>query len=203
MFITRSHDRPAGPRRAFLASRETAGPGRRGRLRRRISYGLLLALLASCLAAAVAPGVASAAARAGHTIANARTLTIGKKTSGGGGPIDYWKVAQTGGDQLQFLAKTPNPGCCGTGFYRFELYRPGTTDGNFPQRAPVMGTATSQGSTSSVLVLQAPYNGTFILAVCQNVSVNGDCRSVDSGGGSNPMAPYTFTDTLVKGGIRS
>src|SRR5215472_17893212 len=100
MFVTRSHDRSAGPRRAFLAPRETAGPGRRGRLRRRVSYGLFLALLASCLATAVTPGVASAAARAGHTIAGAGTLTMGKKASGGGGPIDFWKVPLFGGDRV-------------------------------------------------------------------------------------------------------
>ena len=55
------------------------------------------------------------------------------------------------------------------------------------------------GSTKSVLTLQAPYNATFILAVCENVS--GDCRGVDSGSGQNPMQPYTFKDTLVGGGI--
>jgi hypothetical protein len=171
--------------------------GKRMFVTRRIIYGLFAALLASYLAAAVAPGVASAAARAGHTIASAGTLALGKKASGGGGPIDYWKVHLFGGDQVQVLAKTPNPGGCCISSYRFELYRPGTSDANFPQRAPVFTTATPSGSTSSVLQLQAPYNGTYILAVCQNV--NGDCRSVDSGGGYNPMSPYTFTPTLVKG----
>ena len=80
---------------------------------------------------------------------------------------------------------------------------PGTTDTTFPQKAPVASAATPGSSTQSTLFLKAPTTGTFIFAVCENVSVNGDCRSVDSGGGSNPMAPYTFTDTLVKGGGRS
>ena len=61
--------------------------------------------------------------------------------------------------------------------------------------------ATPGGATQSTLFLTAPSTGTFILAVCQNVS--GDCRDVDSGGGSYPMAPYTFTPTLVAAGARS
>ena len=50
-------------------------------------------------------------------------------------------------------------------------------------------------------MLQAPYNATFVLAVCQNIG--GDCRGTDSGGGANPMSPYTFTPTLVGGGIKA
>jgi hypothetical protein len=103
--------------------------------------------------------------------------------------------------QVQILAKTPNPGPGPYGSYRFELYHPGTTDNTFPQAPPVMGVGTPGSSTSAVIVLQAPYNGTFLLAVCQNVS--GDCRSVDSGGGTYPMGAYTFTPTLVAAGIRS
>jgi hypothetical protein len=57
------------------------------------------------------------------------------------------------------------------------------------------------GTTQSTLFLTAPATGTFIFVVCQNVS--GDCRDVDSSGGSNPMGVYTFTPTLVKAGIRS
>lgn len=200
MFVKRRHDRSAGPRlgrRAFLARQGRTGSGLGGRLRRNVIYLLFAALLASCVAAAVAPGVAAAATRAGHTIASAKTLSLGKKTSGGGGPIDYWKVTLFGGDQLQILAKTPNSGCCGA--YHFELYRPGTTDANFPQLPPVIAGGTSQGSTGAVIVLQAPYNGTYILAVCENASP--DCRNVDSGGGYNPMGLYTFTATLVNGGV--
>ena len=51
------------------------------------------------------------------------------------------------------------------------------------------------------MFLKAPTTGTFIFVVCE--SVTGDCRNVDSGGGANPMGPYTFTDTLVTGGTRS
>jgi hypothetical protein len=201
--------RPAGPRprgRAFLTLRKTPRVVSAGRPRRPVIYGMLLALMASCLAvtmtsgvasAAATSGVASAAIRAGHTIASAGTLSLGKKTIGGGGPIDFWKVPLLGGDQLQLIVKTPNSPCCAG--YRFELYQPGTTDATFPQRPAVMGTSTANGSSGAVLVLQAPYNGTFILAVCEGA---GDCRSVDSGGGTNPMGVYTFTDTLVKAGTR-
>jgi hypothetical protein len=203
MFVTRSHDRPAGPRRAFLVPRETTGPRRRGRPWRRAIYGLLAALLAAGLTTAVAPGAATAATRAdhaitaGHTIATAKTLSLAKKTSGGGGPIDFWKVTLFGGDQLQIVAKTPNSGCCGS--YHFELYRPGTTDATFPQLPPVTAGNTSSGGTGGVIVLQAPYNGTYVLAVCE--SPPGDCRTVDSGGGDNPMGLYSFTATLVNGGV--
>jgi hypothetical protein len=167
------------------------------RPRRAISYGLLVALLASCLAMTVTSGTASAATRASHTIASAGTLSLGKKVSGGGGPIDYWKVPLLGGDQLQLIVKTPNSPCCAG--YRFELYQPGTTDANFPQRPPVIASSTANGSPGAVLVLEAPYNGTFILAACEGVS--GDCRNVDAGGGINPMGAYSFTATLINGGV--
>ena len=78
---------------------------------------------------------------------------------------------------------------------------PGTTDTTFPQNPPVAAAITPQASTQSTLFLKAPVTGTFVFAVCQNVST--DCRDVDSGGGYNPMSPYTFTPTLVKGGTRS
>jgi hypothetical protein len=186
-------------RLTFAASREKLTVVSRGKPRRNVIYGLLVALLASYLAVTVASGVASAATLTGHTIASAGTLSLlGKKTSGGGGPIDFWKVPLLGGDQVQILARTPNPGPGPYGSYRFELYPPGTTDNTFPQAPPVMGVGTPGSSTSAVIVLQAPYNGTFLLAVCQNVS--GDCRSVISGG-NNPMGPYTFTPTLINGGV--
>ena len=163
--------------------------------------------MASCLAVTMTSGVASAettsgvasvAIRAGHTIASAGTLSLGKKTIGGGGHIDFWRVPLLGGDQLQLIVKTPNSPCCAG--YRFELYQPGTTDATFPQRPAVMGTSTANGSSGAVLVLQAPYNGTFILAVCEGA---GDCRDVDSGGGINPMGAYSFTGTLVSGGVNA
>ena len=128
-------------------------------------------------------------------------MPVGNFEAGGGNGIDFWKLSLKKGSQVQISAQTPYPGGCCISSYRFELYKPGTNDTTFPQKAPVASAATPSGSTQSTLLLKAPTAGTFIFAVCQNV--NGDCRSVDSGGGFNPMSPYTFTDTLVKGGIRS
>lgn len=42
------------------------------------------------------------------------------------------------------------------------------------------------------------YNGTFILAVCENVASN-NCVNVDQGSGTNPMNPYTYTTKLTDG----
>ena len=147
------------------------------------------------------PTVGAKETRASPTIAKAVVTPVGNFEAGGGNAIDFWKVKLGSGRKVQISAKTPYPGCCGIGSYYFELYQPGTTDTTFPQHPPVSAAATQQGSTQSVLVLQAPTTGTFILAVCQNIS--GDCRNVDSGGGTNPMGPYTFTPTLVKAGSRS
>jgi len=167
----------------------------------RIRY-LIAGLLGIGLVVTVAPSFAAAATSASHTIKNASPLTLNKVVHGGGGPIDFWKVNLYGGDQVQLATTTPSvtPGDSDT-IYSFELFPPGTTDTSFPQTPPVSSTATPQGSTRSVLVLQAPYNGTFILAVCENVG--GDCRGVDSGGGVNPMQSYSFTPSLIGGGIPS
>jgi hypothetical protein len=53
-------------------------------------------------------------------------------------------------------------------------------------------------STRSVLDLQAPSSGTFVLAVCQNVAAN-NCVNVDQGSGTNPMTPYTYSTKLTGG----
>src|SRR5262249_55861398 len=184
---------------AHLASRARPGPAPGGRPRWRGVSCLVAGLLAVGLAVTVAPGFAAAAARASHTIKNAQSLTLKKVNSGGNGAIDFWKVHLIGGDQVQIATNTPNlVGCCTS--YFFELFKPGTTDTNFPQTPPVMGTATPGASTRAILPLQAPYTATFIFAVCENVS--GDCRNVDAGGGTNPMGAYSFTPTLVNGGIK-
>src|SRR6202020_1972610 len=60
------------------------------------------------------------------------------------------------------------------------------------------GQATN-GDAKTVFELQAPYTGTFILAVCQGT---GYCPSVENGGGVNPMNPYKFT-TGQSGGSES
>jgi Bacterial Ig-like domain (group 3) len=160
-----------------------------------------LGLILSGFAIVATTGAASATTAPGHTIASAGTLTMGPVASGGGGPIDFWDVPLSGGDEVQLLVTAPDAIPDGSGgsyqaFFYFELFPPGTTDGSFPQVAPV-SSVTTYGT--AVADLQAPYNGKFVLAVCENT--NGDCRAVDSGSGLNPMQDYTFTPTLVSGGI--
>jgi hypothetical protein len=134
--------------------------------------------------------------QASSTIAATAAFSLPHCQAGGGGPVDFWQVKLTGGDQVQLVTQTPTvtPGDADTS-YQFELYPPGTTDANFPDTPPVTSTATPEGSSKAVIYLQAPYTATFILAVCENVG--DDCRSTDSGGGVDPMQPYTFTPTLA------
>jgi hypothetical protein len=68
---------------------------------------------------------------------------------------------------------------------------------NFPS-AKAFATGTTNGSAKAVIELQAPYNGTFVLAVCEGLTV-GLCPAVDSGEGNDPIDPYTFTPTLAGG----
>ena len=150
-------------------------------------------LLVPGLMLAAGTGTAVAAASPGHTIASAGTLSIGSKTSGGGGAIDFWKVHLNGGDKIQISTTYPE-----FNNYVFALYAPGTTDGSFPQAATFSSGVVNDNTTKSVIDLQAPYNGTFILAVCQNVSSN-NCVNVDQGSGTNPMNPYTYTTKLTGG----
>jgi hypothetical protein len=158
----------------------------------RISLIVALGVLIPGLVLVAGTGVASASTPPGNTIATAGTLDVGDAVSGGGGPIDFWKVTLNGGDVVQFATTTP-----AYTTYVFSLYAPGTTDANFPQAASFSAATTNyQGVTArSVLDLQAPYNGTFILAVCENVS-NNNCVNVDSGSGTNPMNPYTFSTSF-------
>lgn len=135
---------------------------------------LAVGLLVPGLVLAAGVGTASAVTAPGHTIASAGTLAIGSETSGGGGPVDFWKVHLNGGEQVQFTVSYPEYST-----YEFALYAPGTNDTNFPQAAMFSSAAANYYSTKSVLDLQAPYNGTFILAVCENVS-NNNCANVDA-----------------------
>ena len=152
----------------------------------------VLALLISGLAIAATAGAASASTAPGHTIASAGTLAVPDSASGGGGPIDFWKVTLSGGDDVQFtVPATPYPYA-----YEFALFAPGTTDTSFPDAKPFIENGTN-GNAKTVFDLQAPYTGTFILAVCQGT--NGNCPSVENGNGVNPMNPYTFTTTFYHG----
>jgi hypothetical protein len=152
------------------------------------------ALLLSCVAlVASAAGAAAAPASPGHTIASAGSLGIGGTASGGGGPIDFWKVRLNGGSRVQFLVNAPT-----SGNFEFQLYAPDTTDTNFPG-ALSFSTGLTNFSGKSVIDLQAPYNGTFVLAVCEFGSYSpGSCVRVDSAGADNPMDPYAFTTSYVR-----
>ena len=143
--------------------------------------------------------VGSKETRASDTIAKAPVTPLGNFESGGGQPVDFWKVKLLGGDKVQLALSLPANVCCSSS-YDFNLYPPGTTDTKFPQVAPVANVSVDN-STKSTVVLQAPRSGTFTLAICQNVS--GDCRGTRLRTlARNPMSAYTFTPTLV-GGIET
>jgi hypothetical protein len=126
----------------------------------------------------------------GHTIKTAGTLTLGNTAHGGGGPIDFWKVRLNGGDRVQFTTDYPSGNT-----YIASLYAPGTTDATFPTAVSFSTATTNPSATQTIFTLQAPYNGTFILAVCQNVSYD-NCAKVPDQSGTNPMNPYTFGTVL-------
>ncbi len=80
--------------------------------------------------------------------------------------------------------------------YTFALFAPGTSDATFPQ-ASSFSEGNTNGFASSIIVLQAPRDGTFLLAVCEDTG--GNCPGSYPNGGVNPMDPYTFTTRLVGG----
>jgi uncharacterized cupredoxin-like copper-binding protein len=149
-----------------------------------LRLAIAAALFLSGLAIAATAGVASASILPGHTIARARTLAVPHSASGGGGRIDFWKVRLNGGADVQFAVPAT-----GGNYYSFALFAPSTTDTSFPHAKPFAESGTNVGSPT-VFDLLAPYTGTFVLAVCENT---GNCPSVENGGGTNPMNPYTFT----------
>ncbi len=157
---------------------------------------VLAAISATAAAAASTAGPGHAASNtvprsatpASHTIAGAEELSLGDEQSGGGGAVDFWLIKLTGGDRVLFSVQEP------AGSYAFNLYAPGTTDVQFPTATPVEIAATDQQASDDI-TLQAPYSGTFILAVCEN-SADSDCSNTATGSGTNPMNPYTFTPEL-------
>lgn len=156
-----------------------------------VAVGLAIGGLALGGAAGIASATSASAPRA-HTIAAAGHLDIGRRASGGGGPIDFWKVTLNGGDVVQFNVATPDQTQ-----YEFELFPPGTNDTNVPTAAPFSSAGTNF-SGKTVFDLQAPYNGTFILAVCQGPNVdNFNCGQVYSGGAINPMSHYSFSTSFA------
>jgi Bacterial Ig-like domain (group 3) len=181
-----------------------SGIGLPARLRRMMKS---LAFAITCVALVVTSAQAASAATATHiaprpalhvrpaqtspspTISGAQLLTIGDAQSGGGEHVDFWLIKLTGGDEVQFSVTEPGQ------TFDFDLYPPATTDADFADTTPVTLGATN-GSSPDDITVQAPYTGTFILAVCENTA-NYDCSNTDSGSGTNPMNPYTFTPTIL------
>ncbi|HEX4059448.1 MAG TPA: hypothetical protein VHY58_00380 [Streptosporangiaceae bacterium] len=167
---------------------------------------VLIGLAAGPGNAAVSRG-ALTSAPASQKISTASELTLNATVNGGGHNIDFWKVKLTGGYRLSFSFTAGSSG----GGYGFDLYAPSTKDATFYQTGALV-TVLGPGSGGD-FTLQAPYTGTFILAVCQaaqgyNVPTN--CASADppSGGSippsiQNPMSAYTFTAGVEKEGITS
>jgi len=141
-------------------------------------------------------GSATAAAetRAAASIAAAPKLGVGHFEAGGANPADYWKISLAGGDRVRFTATTP-----ANTFYTFALYKPGTSDASFPNAVPVSwGETNDEGSAAQSLVtLQAPRSGTYVLVACEDVGEN--CASAVFGDGTDPMDPYTFTLKQIGG----
>jgi surface antigen len=120
-----------------------------------------------------------------HGIAGAKVLRVPGKASGGHHSIDFWRVQLTGGDRIVVSVKAPSAD------YYFDLYSPGTNGANFKEDAPVVrGSDFGEGQ----VILQAPYTGNFVLAVCENTD-NGDCSEYATSG-TRPMEPYTFQTAL-------
>ncbi len=169
------------------------------RVLRRWSPGLVVLLLSALFAGV--PAVASAQTAASNTIASAGRLSLGAPAAGGGANVDFWKVQLNGGDQVQIDTTNTAPSYWGD---RFELYAPGTSDGSFRASPPVSSGRVGNGGPSTI-TLQAPYTGTFILAVCEDSQGNApDCRTAVPPAGqstpgdiANPMNPYTFATTLI------
>jgi hypothetical protein len=170
-----------------------------------LGFRTILALFTMAAAMLTVSAPAEAASAAAHavaatppsqTIASAQQMTLGQTQSGGGGGTDFWRVRLVGGDRMRLAVTSP----VGNG-YVFDLYAPGTTDAKFPGTNPVTTAATKSTSGSNTLTLQAPYTATFIFAVCEG-PINGFCGNVRGGeGGTDPMNPYTFTPTLIGGGV--
>jgi hypothetical protein len=165
---------------------------------------LVLIGLAPGQGRAAVSGDALASGAPSQKIASASQLPLNKAVKGGGHNIDFWKVTLVGGYRVSF-AFTAGSG----GGYGFDLYAPSTKDATFYQTGAlvtVLGPASGSGFT-----LQAPYSGTFILAVCQaayGYGVPGNCAAADPpAGGSippsiqNPMSAYTFTASVLTDGI--
>jgi uncharacterized protein YcsI (UPF0317 family) len=70
------------------------------------------------------------------------------------------------------------------------LYVPTTNDANFPEASAFTSGSTNHQAKATV-TLQAPYNGKFVLAACENVI---PCPVASK---TAVMNPYTFTTGLI------
>jgi hypothetical protein len=169
--------------------RKTMEKASRTAARSALAAVVMIVMALAALLSSAEPGFAESVSSPGHTISTATTLEMGVTETGGGGPVDFWKVPLSGGEQVNFTVN----GSTANSLY-LDLYVPTTDDANFPQ-----ATAFTSGSTNyraeSTITLQAPYTGTFILAVCQNVNV---CTKANPNG---VMTQYLLTASVVGAGI--
>ena len=123
--------------------------------------------------------------KAGATISAAFSMPPGHFTSGGANAVDFWEMPLSGGEQVTFTvtASTVNS-------YTFALYAQGMNDANFPKATAFTSGATNH-QAKAAFILQAPYNGKFVLAVCENVI---PCSVTSK---TAVMNPYTFTTGLI------
>jgi hypothetical protein len=186
------------------------------KIRLRPGIRLLATMAVMALALPGLAGQASAAtlskdvltsAPASQKISTAHQLSLGVTEKGGNHNIDFWKVTLVGGYRLSFSF---TPGSSGGG-YSVDLYAPSVKDPTFYQTGALV-TQLGPGPGSD-FTLQAPYSGTFILAICQaagGYSPPGNCAGADPPNGGttppyiqNPMAAYSFSAAIEKDGITS
>jgi len=148
-------------------------------------------LVLASVIVAISPAVAAAQSPAGSTIAAAPTLTLGAPASGGGQNIDFWRLPLVGGDKVSIATSLPSHDVSGWP-YQFDLFAPETEDSTFAQAFPVSeASAEVGGAATQYVAVQAPYTGTFVLAVCEHP--NTGCQAL--AGQARVMIPYTFTTT--------
>jgi hypothetical protein len=138
----------------------------------------------------VAAAIGDAETRAAGTVDSASSLAVGAFEAGGGEDVDFWRVQLTGGDRLVVNVTAPSSS------YYFDLYSPETTTSSFLENPPVDHVSVyGEGQ----VILQAPYTGSFVLAVCEDTD-NGDCRGY-ANSGTKPVEPYIFQTELEGGGV--
>ena len=156
-------------------------------------------LVLASVIVAISPAVAAAQSPAGSTIAAAPTLTLGAPASGGGQNIDFWRLPLVGGDKVSIATSLPSHDVSGWP-YQFDLFAPETEDSTFAQAFPVSeASAEVGGAATQYVAVQAPYTGTFVLAVCEHP--NTGCQAL--AGQARVLDPYTFTTSLEGGGVGS